>query len=209
MESRSYSPKFTLLAVVLLLGLCKQRSPTPPVDHAPAPAQVQKAIEIAVEAPSVKEAISSQPYEVGEVRQLDPSEPGVLVVAIHMGKRELPGISLSVVVDIEQRKMLTANRHLRPRQLAEGEKAEARRIALSDPEVLETIGDKAYEITRIEEFAWSEGSEFLVYPAVNLNVPPDRRLEGFVLWVCVDLEAKRVVTIISKPRKPMPPRILR
>lgn len=97
------------------------------------------------------------------------------------------------------------NRHLRPRQLTEEEKAEARRIALSDPEVLERIGDKEYEVTGIEEFAWSEGNEFFVFPAVELNVPPDRRVAGLVLRVCLDLAARKVVTIISTPRKPLPP----
>jgi len=103
--------------------------------------------------------------------------------------------------------VLTINRHLRPRQLAEEEKAETRRIALSDPEVLKRIGDKEYEVTRIEEFSWSEGDEFFVFPAVELNIPPDRQVEGVVLWVCVDLEAKKVVEIHSTPRKPLPPNI--
>ena len=89
----------------------------------------------------------------------------------------------------------------------EEEKAETRRIALSDPEVLKKIGDKEYEVTRIEEFSWSEGDELFVFPAVELNIPPDRQVEGVVLWVCVDLEAKKVVEIHSTPRKPLPPNI--
>jgi len=89
----------------------------------------------------------------------------------------------------------------------EGEKAETRRIALSDPEVLKRIGDKEYEVTRIEEFSWSEEDEFFVFPAVELNIPPDRQVEGVVLWACVDLEAKKVVEIHSTPRKPLPPNI--
>jgi len=40
---------------------------------------------------------------------------------------------------------------------------------------------------------------------VELNIPPDRRVEGTVLLVAVDLEAKKVVKIIGTPRKPMPP----
>jgi hypothetical protein len=90
----------------------------------------------------------------------------------------------------------------------EEEKAETRRIALSDPEVLKRIGDKEYEVTRIEEFSWSEGDEFFVFPAVELNIPPDRQVEGVVLWVAVDLQAKKVVEIHSTPRKPLPPNIL-
>ena len=168
---------------------------------------VQEAIEIAVKDPSVKEEIAGEGYEVGEVRQLDPSEPGDFIVTIHIGKRELPGIFLTVLVDVEQENVLTINRHLRPRQLAEEEKAETRRIALSDPEVLKKIGDREYEVTRIEEFNWSEGDEFFVFPAVELNIPPDRQVEGVVLWVCVDLEAKKVVEIHSTPRKPLPPNI--
>jgi len=39
---------------------------------------------------------------------------------------------------------------------------------------------------------------------VELNIPPDRRVEGIVLLVAVDLEAKKVVKIIGTP-KPMPP----
>ena len=37
----------------------------------------------------------------------------------------------------------------------------------------------------------------IVFPAVELNIPPDRRVEGLVLWVAVDLEAKKVVKIHS------------
>jgi len=187
-----------LLAGALLAAGCAQ--PTRTIEG-------QRAVEIALNDPSVKEQISGQGYEVGEVRQLEPDEPGDFVVTIHPGKRELPGIYLNLVVDVEQQKVLVINRHLRPRQLAEEEKAEALRIALSDSKVLERIGDKEYEVTRIEEFGWSEGDEFFVFPAVELNIPPDRRFEGLVLWVCVDLEAKEVVGIISKPRKSLPPDI--
>ncbi len=170
--------------------------------------EVQKAIEIAMKDTSVQEEISGEGYEVGQVRQLDPSEPGVFLVTIHLGKRELPGITLAVVADVVQGYVLIISLQLRPRELTEEKKAEARRIALSDPEVLARIGDKEYEVTRIEEFSWSEGDEFFVFPAVELNIPPDRQVEGVVPWVAVDLQAKKVVEIHSTPRKPLPPNIL-
>lgn len=167
--------------------------------------QMQKAIEIAINDPSVKEKISGKGYEAGKVWQWEPDEPGDFLVTIHLGKRDLPGISLTVLVDVEQEKVLSVNPHLRPRELTEEEKAEARRIALSDPEVLKRIGDKEYEVTSIEESSWSRGQDFFVFPAVELNIPPDTWLEGLRLRVFVDLEAKKVVEIFSTPRKPMPP----
>jgi len=167
--------------------------------------EMQKAIEIATNDPLVKEETSGEGYEVGKVRQWEPEEPGDFVVDIHVGKRDLPGIYLSVLVDLEQEKVLSVNRHLRPRQLTEEEKAEAQRIALSDPQVLERIGDKEYEVSSIEEASWSRGDEFFVFPAVGLNIPPDMQVEGLRLRVFVDLEAKKVVEIHSAYRKPLPP----
>lgn len=214
MRGKLFALGFVRLAVALLLAACEQHAPTPIATLRPASTRgieqewpIPKAIEIAVKNPSVKEEISGEGYEVGVVRQLDPSEPGVFIVTIHLGKRELPGITLAVVVDVVQENVLSISPQLRPRELAEEEKAEARRIALSDPEVLARIGDKEYEVTRVEEFSWSDGDEFFVFPAAEVNIPADRRVEGLVLWVCVDLEAKTVVRIHSTWRKPMPPDI--
>ena len=196
-----------LLVALPLISACgndegEEATPTPTPTRT---AEVQKAIEIAIKDPSVKEEISGKGYELGEVRQSEPDEPAEFIVAIHVGKEELPGISLYVVVDVEQEKVLRVNRQLRPRQLTEEEKAEARSIALSDPRVLERIGDKEYEVTSIQEASWSKGQEFFVFPAVELNIPPDSRVEGLRLRVFVDLEAKKVVEIHSAYRKPMPP----
>jgi hypothetical protein len=191
--------------IVLVLGALTVSGCVPDIAQPTGTAEVEKAVGIATKNPSVKEEISGKGYEVGEVRQLEPGESGVFVVTIHLGKRDLPGISLTVVVSVEQEKVLTINRHLRPRQLTEEEQTEAQRIALTDREVLKRIGDKEYEVTGIEQFGWSEGDEFFVFPAVELNVPPDRRMEGLVLLVCVDLEANKVVAIHSTPRKPLSP----
>ena len=200
---------FGLILMSLILSALVVSGCVPAIAQPTGTTEIQKAVEIAIKDPSVKEEISGKGYEVGEVRQLEPDEPGDFIVTIHLGKRDLPGIYLTVVVDVEQEKVLTINRHLRPRQLTEEEKAEARRIALSDQEVLETIGDKEYEVTSIEESSWSEDDEFFVFPAVELNIPPDRRVEGRVLWVCVDLGANKVVAIHSTPRKPLPPDVLK
>ena len=207
MKSKLYIVGLMLILSALILGGCGPITAGTTEVPTIVSTEAQKAIEIAVKDPSVKEEISGEGYEVGEVRQLEPDEPGVFIVTIHVGKRELPGITLTVLVDVVQENVLSISPQLRPRELTEEEKAEARRIALSDPEVLKRIGDKEYEVTRIEEFSWSEGDEFFVFPAVELNIPPDRRVEGMVLWVAVDLEAKKVVKIHSQPRKPLPPDI--
>ena len=195
----------SLLGFVLTLSALIVSGCTPATAQQTRATEARKAVEIVMRHPSVKEEISGEGYEVGEVRQLDPEEPGVFVVTVHLGKRDRPGIYLAVVVDLEQAKVLSINRHLRPRQLTEEDKAAARNIALSDPDVLAMIGDKEYEVTTVGEFGWSEGDEFFVFPAVQLNLPPDRRVEGLVLWVCVDLEERKVVATHVTPRKPLPP----
>ncbi len=181
-----------------------------PATTPPPQALVTKVVEIALNDEKVKEALGSEPYEVGEVGQTTLfEEPGVYFIYLYLGERERPGITLRVFVDTIGERVRSISRELRPRELTEGEKAEAKRIALSDPEVLEWIGDKGYQITQIGEYSWTEiggGKEaYYVFPAVEFNIPPDPNLPGVILQVFVDLKAGEIVRIFSHFRKPLPP----
>ena len=171
---------------------------------------MKKVVEIALNDEKVKEALGTAPYEVGEVgRDALSEEPGVYFIYLYLGERDRPGITLRVFVDTIGERVRSISRKLRPRELTEGEKAEAKRIALSDPEVLTWIRDKEYEITSVAERSWTqvrEGKEaYYIFPAVELNIPPDISVPGVILTVFVDLQADKVVQVMTYWRKPRPP----
>lgn len=81
------------------------------------------------------------------------------------------------------------------------EKAEVIQIALNDMEVKEWLNGKTYRIDSVEPFEWTSGnqngSETFLYPNVIIL------LDQTDLYVPVDLDDKKVVTLMWNYRKTM------
>jgi hypothetical protein len=104
--------------------------------------------------------------------------------------------------------VLTINFELELAPLTEGQEEEVVRIALTNPKVLEMIGDKEYVIQEVRVDYWESSSEgkcsFHAYPAVSININPDPNLTGIFAIVYVDLENGEVIKIFTNPRKSLP-----
>ena len=174
-----------------------------------------EAIELAINDPEVKKWLD-EGYEIYGVISLSAENEsgGMCMVYVLTQKQKLPwvlGITLGVPVDLVRKEAQGGciNFDLKLASLTENQKEEVLRIALADPEVLEMIGDKEYEIQDVRVEYWESShkgkSSFHAYPAVSMNVNPDPRLAGIFANIYVDLESKKVVEIMSSPRKPFPP----
>jgi hypothetical protein len=163
-----------------------------------------KAIELAINEPEVKKWLD-EGYEVYEVIKLSSeNESGhMCMVYILTQKQKLPwvlGITLGVTVDLVKKEAQGGciNFDLELASLREDQKEEVLRIALADPEVLDIISDEEYEIQSIGVDYWESShkgkSSFHAYPAVRI-----------IANIYVDLESKKVVEIMSIPRKRAPP----
>ena len=174
-----------------------------------------KAIELAINDPEVKKWLD-EGYEIYGVISLSAENEsgGMCMVYVLTQKQKLPwvwGITLGVPVDLVRKEAQGGciNFDLKLASLTENQKEDALRIALADPEVLEIIGNKEYEIQDVRVEYW-EGSHkgkssFHAYPAVSMNVNPDPKLPGIFAIVYVDLENGEVIKIFTNPRKSLPP----
>jgi hypothetical protein len=196
--------------------------PQPPMPAIPPYSDVQTlteeekstAIELAINDPEVKKWLGER-YEIYGVIPLstENESSGMCMVYILTQKQKLPwvlGITLGVPVDLVRKESQGGciNFELELAPLADNQKEEVLRIALADPEVLEMIGDEEYEIQDVRVEYWESShkgkSSFHAYPAVSMNVNPDPKLTGIFAIVYVDLESKKVVEIMSIPRKRAP-----
>ena len=195
-------------------------APQPPIPAIPPYSDVQvlteeeksTAIDFAVNDPEVKEWLGKG-YEIYEVVPLVESG-GMCMVYILTEEQKLPwvlGITIGVPVDLTQEEAqgYSINYDLKLASLTDTQKEDVLRIALADPDVLEMIGDKEYEIQDVGVEYWESSSggkcSFHAYPAVGINVNPDLRLPGIFAIVYVDLESEEVVKIVFNPRKSLPP----
>jgi len=194
--------------------------PRPPIPAIPPYSDVQTlteeekstAIELAIMDLEVKEWLDKG-YEIYEVVSLGEESGGMCMVYVLTQKQKLPwvlGITLGVPVDLVRKEAQGGciNFELELAPLTENQKEKVLRIALADPEVLEMIGDKEYEIQDVRVEYWESShkgkSSFHAYPAVSMNVNPDPKLTGIFAIVYVDLESEEVVEIRSIPRKRAP-----
>ena len=83
------------------------------------------------------------------------------------------------------------------------------RIALSDPEVQERLKGKAYHVKGVHEYVHAGEEIFFIGPAVTIaleEAPP----HGRSLYVCVDLDKRKVVEVEPMPeRGPVGPYLVR
>lgn len=174
-----------------------------------------EAIELAIKDPEVKKWLDER-YEIYGVISLSAEKEsgGMCMVYVLTQKQKLPwvlGITLGVPVDLVRKEAQGGciNFELKLASLTENQKEEVLRIALADPEVLEMIGDKEYEIPDVRVEYWESShkgkSSFHAYPAVSMNVNPDPKLPGIFAIVYVDLEDGEVIKIFTNPRKSLPP----
>jgi hypothetical protein len=174
-----------------------------------------EAIELAINDPEVKKWLD-EGYEIyGAISLSAENESGgMCMVYVLTQKQKLPwalGITLGVPVDLVRKEAQGGciNFDMKLASLTENQKEEVLRIALADPEVLEMIGDKEYEIQDVRVEYWERShkgkSSFHAYPAVSMNVNPDPKLTGIFAIVYVDLENGAVIKIFTNPRKSLPP----
>ena len=174
-----------------------------------------EAIDLAINDPEVKKWLD-EGYEIYGVISLSAENEsgGMCMVYVLTQKQKLPwvlGITLGVPVDLVRKEAQGGciNFDLKLASLTENQKEEVLRIALADPEVLEMIGDKEYEIQDVRVEYWESShkgkSSFHAYPAVSMNVNPDPKLPGIFAIVYVDLENGEVIKIFANPRKSLPP----
>ncbi|GEM_PF-2452478 len=186
-----------------------------------------KAIELAINDLGVQEWLD-EGYEIYEVAPLPlpplpPHSTGYdtrpCIVYILTKKQELPwvlGVTLEVSVDVIQEKVYGFDFDLKLASLTDEQKDEVLRIALTNPEVLDMIGGKQYEIKDVGvqrvlsgppwKICYEGKCPFLAYPAVSITVKPDPELLRFIN-IYVNLESKEVVKILSalKSIPPSPP----
>ncbi|MBE0516071.1 MAG: PKD domain-containing protein [Methanophagales archaeon] len=185
-----------------------------------------KAIELAISDLEVQEWLDNG-YEVYEVVPvpLPPRPPqstgyeGIrpCLVYILTKEQELPwvlGITLEVSVDVIQEKVYGFDFDLKLASLTDEQKDEVLRIALTNPEVLDMIGGKHYEIKDVGvqrvlsgppwKTCYEGKCPFLAYPAVSITVNSDPELLRFIN-IYVNLESKEVVKILSALKSIPPP----
>lgn len=189
--------------------------PPYPDEQALTEEEKSEAIELAINDPEVKKWLD-EGYEIYGVISLSAENEsgGMCMVYVHTQKQKLPwvlGITLGVPVDLVRKEAQGGciNFELELASLTETQKEGVLRIALADPEVLEMIGDKEYEIQDVRVEYWESShkgkSSFHAYPAVSMNVNPDPKLTGIFAIVYVDLESEEVIKIFTNPRKSLPP----
>jgi hypothetical protein len=173
-----------------------------------------EAIELVINDPEVKKWLD-EGYEIYGVISLSAENEsgGMCMVYVLTQKQKLPwvlGITLGVPVELVKKESHGGciNFELELAPLTEGQEEEVVRIALTNPKVLEMIGDKEYVIQEVRVDYWESSSEgkcsFHAYPAVSININPDPNLTGIFAIVYVDLENGEVIKIFTNPRKSLP-----